>query len=518
MSTARNILANTFVQVFGKLVTGAFSIVVLKIISGYLGTAGYGDYTTVYQFLALFGIIADFGIYTITVKEMSKDEKSIPMILGNIMGLRTLLVLVAMGLAVAVVFLLPQYGDTLIPTGVLIATMATFFTLLNGTISSVLQTHLKMQYATIGLITGKVVSVAYMAWVAFYLYPKDPILGFYHLLWAGVIGNGAMFALTAYYTRRYTTITYRFDFAFWKKIFLTSLPYGVALTLNTLYFRIDVLLMTILLPHSSAVAVGSCSEKFCADTEIGLYGVAQRMLEVMVIVPVYFMNSVLPVMTRLIQEKSKRIQELMRYSFAFLTATSIPMLVGGFVLATPIVYFISDPQYVSGTAYAYGSDAAIRILMFAMVFSFVNSLFGFTLVVINRQITLMIVNAGVVLFNLTSNILAIPRWGFRGAAVTSVLSELLILIFLYFAVKKSICFDISFRILFKTVFSAIVMGVLLYFGLFWMKDVWFVWQLLTLVPLGMAAYAICMLKTRAVTPEMIALLKKTNTSVPAPLE
>ena len=67
MSIARKILENTFIQVFGKIVTAGLSVVVLKIISGYLGTAGYGDYTTVYQFLAFFGIAADFGISKIPV-------------------------------------------------------------------------------------------------------------------------------------------------------------------------------------------------------------------------------------------------------------------------------------------------------------------------------------------------------------------------------------------------------------------------------------------------------------------
>ncbi|MFH1012566.1 MAG: oligosaccharide flippase family protein, partial [Candidatus Peregrinibacteria bacterium] len=247
-------MANTLVQVLGKLVTASLSIVVLKIISGYLGAAGYGDYTMVYQFLALFGIIADFGIYTITIKEMSRDESKIPMILGNVMGLRTLLAVFAMGLAIGAAYMIPQYEDTLIPLGIAIATLATFFTLLNGTISSVLQTHLKMHFATISLVIGKIVSVGYMAWVALVKFPEDPVLGFYHLLWAGVLGNALMFVITAYFTHRYARISYRFDFSFWKKIFFTSLPYGVALALNTLYFRLDVILMGFLLPHSSTVA------------------------------------------------------------------------------------------------------------------------------------------------------------------------------------------------------------------------------------------------------------------------
>ena len=509
MSIARKILENTFVQVLGKLITAALSILVLKIISGYLGTAGYGDYTTVYQFLAFFGIIADFGIYTITVKEMSRDESKIPVILGNVMGLRTFLVIIAMALAVLTVFLVPRYNGTLIPLGVLIATLATFFTLLNGTICSVLQVHLKMQYATISLVLGKIVSVFYMGWVAYYAFTADLVNGFYHLIWAGVIGNLVMFLITAYFVRRYCKITYKFDFSYWKKIFMTSLPFGVALILNTIYFRLDVILMTFILPHSQMIGgEAECVKTLCSDTEIGLYGVAMRMLEMLVIIPVYFMNSVLPVMTRYIEEQSKKIKNLMQYSFDFLIATGLPILIGGFILARPIIHFISNPEFIGGNVFAYGSDLAVRILMFAMLFSFVNALFGFTLVVLNKQVKLMFINAGAVLFNLIGNILVIPLWGFRGAAITSVFSEVIILIFTYWVAQKLLGFHLSVSTFIRTFLSALIMGIIVYFGFGLMADFWFVWQLAVLIPLGGLIYFILMFATKAVTPEMMALLRK----------
>ncbi len=509
MSIARKILENTFIQVLGKLITAALSIVVLKIISGYLGTSGYGDYTTVYQFLAFFGIIADFGIYTITVKEMSRDESKIPTILGNVMGLRTFLAILAMVLAVLAVFLVPRYENTLIPFGVLIATLATFFTLLNGTISSVLQVHLKMQYATISLVLGKIASVLYMVWVAYIAFTGDPVSGFYHLLWAGVLGNFVMFLITGHYVRRFCKITYKFDYSYWKRIFFTSLPFGVALILNTIYFRLDVILMTFILPHSQMIGgEAECVKNLCSDIEIGLYGVAMRMLEMLVIIPVYFMNSVLPVMTRYIEEQSEKIRSLMQYSFDFLIATGLPILIGGFILARPIIHFISDPQFLGGSVYEFGSDTAVRILMFAMLFSFVNALFGFTLVVLSKQVKLMFINAGAVLFNLIGNILVIPIWGFRGAAMTSVFSEVIILIFTYWVAQKVLGFHLSLKTFIRTFLSAFVMGVIIWFGFDLMADMWFVWQLLVLIPLGGLVYISLMFKTKAVTPEMLALLRK----------
>lgn len=510
MSIARKILENTFIQVLGKVITAGLSIVVLKIISGYLGTSGYGDYTTVYQFLAFFGIAADFGIYTITVKEMSKDESKIPMILGNVLGLRTGLAILTMVGAAVVAFMIPTYANTVIPMGVLVATLATIFTLLNGTVSSVLQVHLKMQFATIGLVVGKIISVAYMAFVAYYLFASDNITGFYHLLWAGVIGNFIMFAITHYYVKRFTKISYKFDFGFWKKIFVTSLPYGVALVLNTIYFRLDVVLMTLMLPHTATLADGTteCAQAMCSDTEVGLYGVAMRFLEMLVIIPVYFMNSVLPVMTRFIEEQSSRIKELMQYSFDFLVATGIPILVGSFVLAVPIIHFISDAEFVSGNTYMFGSDMAVRILMPAMIFSFISTLFGFTLVVLNKQVKLMIINASCVLLNLVGNLIVIPHWGFRGAAATSVVSALFILIFTGLIVKRTLGFTLSVKTLFKIIISAIVMGVVVWAGYRWMEGVWFVWQIAVLIPLGGVVYGIMVIKTRAITPEMWKLLKK----------
>ena len=508
MSIARKILENTFVQILGKLITAALSMVILKIISGYLGTSGYSDYTTVYQYLAFFGIIADFGIYTITVKEMSRDQTRIPVILGNVMGLRTLLVIFAMLLAAATVFFLPVYKGTLIPMGVLIATLATFFTILNGTISSVLQVHLKMQFATISLVIGKIASVAYMFW-AVYAFSHNPETGFYQLLWSGVIGNLINYLITHYYVRRFCPITYRFDFAYWKKVFMTSLPFGVALILSTLYFRLDVLVMTFILPHSQTLAGGkeACKAILCSDTEIGLIGIAMRMLEMLVIIPIYFMNSVLPIMTRYLEEQSQKIRQLMQYSFDFLVATSLPILVGGFILAKPIIRFISDPEFVSGHTFAFGSDVAVQILMFAMLFSFINSLFGFTLVALNRQVHLLYINLFAVILNLAGNLIFIPHWGFRGAALVSVFSELIILAYTYWKVQQTLGFHISAKTLFRILFSALFMGVAVYSGFQMLWDVWYVWQLAILVPLGGVIYVTMIFKSKAVTTEMIALLK-----------
>ena len=510
MSTARKILENTAVQFGGKIATAILSIFVIKMISGYLNAAGYGQYTAAYNFLAFFGIAADFGIYTITVKEMSKDHTKIPEILGNVLGLRTLLIIITMSLAAIAVFFLPEYQDTMVPIGVVIGTLATLFTLLNGTISTVLQVHLKMQYTTIGLVIGKIASVGYIALVVYYLFPTDKATGFEHLIWSGVLANLIMFLITFYYVSRYTKIRYRFDFPFWKKIFWTSLPYGVALVLSGIYFRLDTILLYKLLPHADKLADGSyaCQQTLCSDTEAGLYGIGLRFLEMLVIIPVYFMNAVIPTMTRFLEEGKEKVVRVVQYSLDFLLAIALPIMVGGFILAAPIIHFISSEDYVSGTKFAFGADVAIQFLVFAMFFSFINVIFAFTLVVLNKQKKLIYINAGCVVLNIIGNYLVIPDWGFRGAALTTILCEIFIMIFTARAVKKDLGLHLNYKAGFKILLSSLTMGIFIWFLYNMMSNLWFVWQLALLVPLGALIYGLMLLATKTISPEMREVLRR----------
>jgi O-antigen/teichoic acid export membrane protein len=264
------------------------------------------------------------------------------------------------------------------------------------------------------------------------------------------------------------------------------------------------------LPHSQTLAGGkeTCLKTLCSDTEIGLFGIAMRMLELLVVVPMYFMNSVLPVMTRLLEEGGNKVKALMQYSFDFMLTLSLPLMIGGIIFARPIVSFISGPEFLGGNLYRYGSDEAIQILMFAMFFSFLNTLFGFTLVILNKQTRLLVINAVAVVFNLAGNFWLIPHFGFRGAAWVSVFSEFIILVLAYLAVQKKLGFHMSFAPFFKMLFSSATMGILVALGYRFLPHSSAYLQLGILVPMGGIIYVFLMFKTKAITPEMLALLRR----------
>ncbi len=492
MSTARKILSNTFIQVSGKIVGALISVVIVKLITNFLSVGGYGQYVSIYEFLAFFGIIADLGLFTIAVREMAKDEKRINFIVGNILSLRTILASSVMLLAIGAAFLIPQYEGTYIPIGIAIASISVFLSILHGTVSSVLQVHLKMGYPTLGLLAGKVVSLGYMFYVIFFAFTEPSAEAFYQLLWAGVLGNIAMFGITLFYAMRYARIRFRFDFDYWKDTVWKALPYGIALILNMVYFRIDSILLLLMR----------------GPEDVGLYGVPMKVLDILSIIPIYFMNSVLPSLTRRLKEGHERAKEVIQHSFDFLVAMVMPIVVGAQVLAYPLIFIISSPEFLSRVEDGfYGSDVALRILVFAMMFAFISAVFIFTLIAIGYQGKLLYISAAGALFNVISNIIVIPVWGFRGAAFTSVLSELLIVTLAAIMLYKFFPYRLKLGGAVRIVFSALVMGLVVWVLRDPLYGVMENFNFLVLLPLGGLVYALMLWLTGVVSKERLALLK-----------
>lgn len=489
MSIAKKIIGNTAIQIAGRAVMAVTSVVILKSISNFLGVEGYGTYTAVYEYLAFFGIAADLGLFTIGVREMGKGLRPREFIAGNIMGMRMVTAASAMILSVLIAFLIPNYEGTNIPVGVAIGSIAVFLSIMHGTVSSVLQVEHKMQWSTFGLVGGKLISMFWMLAVVYYFYIGEPSVdAFNHLILAGVAGNGFALIFTIFFALKVVKFRPSFSREYWLEIFVSALPYGTALVLSTIYFRIDsIMLLFMKGPH-----------------EVGLYGMPMRILEILSVIPVYFMNSVLPVLSKGLREKSADVSRMIQLSFDFLFMAAAPIVVGLFVLAYPVIFLISSPEFLSRLSEGYyGSDVAMQILVFAMFFSFLNSLFSYTLVAANKQSVLLWLNGFAAIFNISMNLLLIPRWGFRGAAVNTVVTEILILCVACYFAKKHVDFKITFVTFFKTLFSASLMGLAVWL----LKDpTYHLWGLqnfnvLLLGAIGVVIYGGLILATGAVPEE-----------------
>lgn len=493
MSTAKKILSNTLAQIISKMSTAFLGVLTVKVLTSYLSVGGYGQYVYVYEFIAFFGIAADLGLFTIAVKEMSQDQDSIPEIIGNVLSIRTILIIAMMSLAVVTSFFLKASESILIPLGVSIASFSAILTLLNGTVSSLLQVKLKMEISSTTAVIGKIITFSTMLYIIFVGFPDQKEIGFLLLLAAGVFGNLIMFLSTSYYARKISPINYKFNISVWKKLTKESLPYGIALILNTIYFRLDSILIS----------------ELRGDVELGIYGAAMKILEQFSVIPLYFMNSVLPVLTKAIKENSNRYKTIISSSFDFLAALALPIVVGAFVLAYPIIFVIANPDFLSNLSEGYlGSDIALQILIFALLFQFLNVLFAFILISVGEQKKLLYINAVCVLLNLITNIIFIPIYGFVGAAVTSVFCELFILIANYKVAKNHLHFSISYLNLFKITLASVLMGIFVHYLYQFSYKFIENWSIVLVVPSAIIFYGFSLFISGVLNKNLLSILKR----------
>ena len=374
-----------------------------------------------------------------------------------------------------------------------------------------------MEYNSFASVIGKIAALFYMLLTVYVLYPHNCSIQdfaaascklsdgiFYNLFFVGVVGNLVMYLITHYYTSKIAKIRYGFDKKFCKEVILKALPYGIALVLNTVYFRIGSILLLFLK-----------GKEF-----VGIYGVPLTMLEAAGIIPLYFMNAVLPVLSRSIHQKDGKHSKIIQYSFDFLLMGSFPIVIGTFLLSEVFIKLISTPEFVSNPAIGfYGSDIVLQILIIALLFSFLNSLFGYVLVANNHQEKLLYRNAIGAVITIVLSLILIPIIDVRGAALANVVTEIYMAIASYLLAKKYLDFKISFKQAWKLLFSALTMGAAVFYlnnsslnfltGFFPQK-IQYPIKLLFIIFAAVSIYGLLLIATKTLTRDMLKMIKKQN--------
>ncbi len=491
ITLAKKILSNTAWQVIGKVITALLGIFSIKYITNYLSTTEYGEYTAIYDFVAIFAILADFGLFTIAVREMAHDEKNKERILGNVLSARTLIGILSLGFASLIALAIPKYQGTHIPFGISVVSIATLLMLISGTVASALQVYLKMQWFSIASLVGKIVSIAYIILTIVVWFPGDPQAGFPHLLYGWIYGNILTLLLTYIPARKLIRIRFKFEFSFWKEVIGKTLPYGFALLLGMIYFRTGSVLMSF----------------FGMRHEVGIYGVPMKIFEIADLIPVFFMNSILPVLTQSIKENMDRVRRIIQYAFEFMALAAFPMLFGGWVLAKPLIAGISNSTFLS-TATAVGSDYILMIVLVAMTFFYFHTVFGFSLIALGMQKKLLIVNFCAAVFNITANIILIPRFSLLAVPFVAVFTELIILAGNFSMVYSRMHFRPQFKLIGKALFASVIMAGIIFFIDPLLRNIFELKSLLITIPVGGIVYLGNLFLLRAFTPEMLALLRR----------
>jgi O-antigen/teichoic acid export membrane protein len=423
MAYGRRIMKATGVQVLGKIASIALGVIAIAIITRHLGRTGYGQYATIMAYLQLFGIAVDLGLNVIAPSELGRlkhqqgSEKadgdvlgrvSASRLLGNIFGMRLCAALVMFTIAASVAWFIPVYS-TGVRLGIALASFSFLGIVLTQILHAPFQVDAEMRWPMAAEVIGRVVLVSGVAWAAASGYGLIAIVG------ATVIGNVLAFIIVFIAVQRIVRVRPAFDFVMWRRILAKSWPIGLSIVFNLVYLRADTVLLSFMKPAE----------------DVGIYAAPYRLLDVLTQFPHLVMGLVLPLLAAswASGDRSVFLGRLQR-AFEGLALLGLPLVFGAVALGTPMMRLVAGPAFeVSGPVLA--------VLALGLLGIFLGQPFGYAIVAIEKQRTMLTGYAIVAAVTLIGYLLFIPRFSYWGAAWMTVASEIAIALMTFIVVRRT---------------------------------------------------------------------------------
>ncbi|MBI2910496.1 MAG: oligosaccharide flippase family protein, partial [Chloroflexi bacterium] len=475
---AKNSLTPMATQVLNRALDFGFAILMLRL----LGPENAGKYAFAVLLIGFFGVIVDFGLGTLLTRDVARDPGVARRYLSNTILARGLLYATSMPVLGGVVLLyqglfglsddtaatVGLFALALIPTGFAAALSATF------------QAHEKMEYPALVSVCTTLCKV---------------ILGTAVLLlgW-GIVGLGAVALATNLFTAAmlYGLVRHALfvpalegDLRFQRRLLAGAAPLMVNNLLSMLFFRFDVMLL----------------QPIKGDLATGYYTTAYKFPDGLNLIPSLFTLAIFPLLSRLANQAQDSLVRAFRLALKLLLAVSLPISVGMAIIAPQLIDLVFGEAYLP-------SAAVLQVLIWFLPFSYVNSVTHYVLIAVNRQRFLTLAFVIGASFNILANLVVIPAYGVLGAAVVTVLSELVLMVPFFFGVSRWVGPVHLGALAWRPVLAAAVMGAVLW----WLRDL----GLFLLIPAGVLIYIPLALLLRVFSADDLRLLRSARPRATAP--
>lgn len=383
------------------------SIVSISLLIRHLGVADFGRYVTVTSLITIVQGVTDAGLTLIGVREFAvRSSTDRDRLMRNLVGVRLAVTLVGVLLATGFAAL-AGYGSTLV-LGTILAGVGLLFSVLQGTFAVPLASRLQLGWVTALDFLRQVLTVVAIIALVIAGATLVPFLGVTIPIGIGVLG------VTIALVRGTMPLRPSFERAEWLLLIRGVLPFAAAAVLGTLYFRITIIVMSLI---ASAV-------------QTGYYATSYRVLEVLVAIPQLVVSSTLPLLARAARDDESRLNYALQRLFE---ATLIVGVWIGLCVALGAAFAVavlaggkSDP-----------SIPVLRIQALAVAANFVAASWQYGLLSLHRHRALLANVVVALSLSLLLTLLLVPRLAAQGAAIAVTSGEVAVAVMAVVLLKRA---------------------------------------------------------------------------------
>ncbi len=373
----------------------------------------FGVYSFVLTVGTLLQLAADFGLYLTASRELGANLGQPALVMQHIVSLRLTLLAAVFALGLAGFFIAPATQQW----GLLLCVLAVGLIAQSGSqlLMGVFQAYGTIWKATVGDVVGRLVQAGMLAYILFRGVSGSisPILGVAASFSAGLLVALCIHGALAPHRN---AMMPKVSLSAWRRIIGVSWPIALMLILNVIYFRIDIVILSM----------------FRASQEVGWYSLAYKIIENGLFFPAMLGGLLLPHISSAIRSKDAgRASDLVSQGLLlslYVIVIAVPILV---VFPASIIAFIGGDGFAP-------SAPLLAILSLALAIMFCGNIFGFALVALEKQRLLAGLYGVLVAVNIGLNSVYVPQYGAVAASWITVLTEACAMTAAGYAVHRSV--------------------------------------------------------------------------------
>lgn len=436
MSLLKQVAHNTIIQFAGKIIGAIFALISVSLMLRYLGQIGFGRYTTVISFLSMFSILADLGLYLIVTREISKPEADENKIVSNAFTLKLTASIIILSLGPIIALFFPY--SPIVKLGILVGSLSFLFVLLNQVLIGIFQKYLKMINVAVGEVAGRIIWLLGI-WIVIKLN-----LGLIAIIWAITFSNFINFLIVFILARKYVKIRLAFDFKYWKYLLKIAAPLAISVIFNLIYFKVDTVILSVFKP----------------ERDVGIYGAPYKVLESLITFAAIFAGVLLPILSKYFVADFEKFKNIYHKGFDVISIFILPLIAGVILFAKPIMVFFGGGEFLE-------SARVLQILIFACGAIYFSHLFGNSVIACHEQKKMMWVYFSTAMVSIALNFILIPSLSYYGAAISVLISEIIVVASLALIVYRKIKVIPRFTVFLKSLFATALMSLFIYFAPPW---------------------------------------------------
>ncbi len=429
ISEKQTIAKNTFWLVFGTVFSRVIKMVIVIYAARVMGTSEYGVFSYALSIAALLTVFIDFGINAIITRESARDLS----VQKKYFSTALIIKLVLFILLFVLIVLIAPYAIRQHEVVVLLPLVALMmgFDGLRDFGTSLARAWERMEIESVVQISTNLMIVI-AGFVALWISRSaGSLIGGY------VIGTFLGMIVSFYPFREYLKKPLSsFDKTLIKKILVSSWPFGMLGVMGAIMLNTD------------TIMIGW----FRDISDVGVYGAAQRVVQITYLLPGFLTIASFPLMARLVHNL-ERMKRVLEGGLSLLVMIAVPLTVGGVLLAQEILSVLYGYQYLSGTG-------AFRLMCITILPVFLSAMFGNVLFALNKEKKLIWYVLLGIFGNFLFNLLFIPIWGIDGAALSTVCNQIILTLYLIYFLRKELHFRVLHQVE-KLVGATIIMGLAL---------------------------------------------------------